>query len=148
MWDPPTTVTGKFSYRVELYGPFGKSELMLPFLLIFCDYFLTHSSGPANQKCIVKSSLIHPFFLLYGFMVCWLILREKSVHHKEEYKVRFTFDIPKNEENQLLLHLSGDDRLTAAELLCLCIQIVLYLTFNFFLFLLRISGEFSFSCIM
>ena len=24
-WDPPTTVTGKFSYRVELYGPSGKS---------------------------------------------------------------------------------------------------------------------------
>ncbi|XP_030334915.1 phosphatidylinositol phosphatase PTPRQ isoform X7 [Strigops habroptila] len=23
MWDPPTIVTGKFSYRVELYGPFG-----------------------------------------------------------------------------------------------------------------------------
>ncbi|XP_071408259.1 phosphatidylinositol phosphatase PTPRQ isoform X1 [Pithys albifrons albifrons] len=23
MWDPPTTVTGKFSYRVELYGPSG-----------------------------------------------------------------------------------------------------------------------------
>lgn len=24
-WDPPTIVTGKFSYRVELYGPSGKS---------------------------------------------------------------------------------------------------------------------------
>lgn len=24
-WDPPTEVTGKFSYRVELYGPSGKS---------------------------------------------------------------------------------------------------------------------------
>lgn len=23
--DPPMTVTGKFSYRVELYGPSGKS---------------------------------------------------------------------------------------------------------------------------
>lgn len=23
-WDPPTIVTGKFSYRVELYGPIGK----------------------------------------------------------------------------------------------------------------------------
>lgn len=27
--DPPMTVTGKFSYRVELYGPSGKSSLVL-----------------------------------------------------------------------------------------------------------------------
>lgn len=31
-WDPPTIVTGKFSYRVELYGPSGESESMLCFL--------------------------------------------------------------------------------------------------------------------
>lgn len=44
-------------------------------------------------------------------MVCRLILREKSVGHKEEYKVKFILDIPTNGENQLLLNLSGDDRL-------------------------------------
>lgn len=28
-WDPPNVVTGKFSYRVELYGPSGKSQSVL-----------------------------------------------------------------------------------------------------------------------
>lgn len=77
---------------------------------------------------------MYPFLLGYVLMVCRLILREKSVPHKEEYKVKFILGIPTNWENQLLLNLSGDDRLWAPELLCLYIQSVLYLTFTFFSF--------------
>lgn len=107
------------------------------FFWFFCDYFLTHYSGPANQKWMVKSRIMYPFLLWYVLKVCRLILREKSVHHEEEYKVKFTLDIPMSGENQLLLNLSGDNRLWTPELLCLYIQSVLYLTFTFFSFCKR-----------
>lgn len=100
------------------------------FFFVIISLYL-HSSVPANQKRIFIISVMYPFLLFYVLMVCRFIFREKSVHHEEEYKLKFTLDIPKNGENQVLFSLSGDGRLSIAEMLCLYIQIVLILPLLF-----------------